>query len=184
MKGKMIYPQGKCKSVIPETVLSQMKNALKVIEYPDAIIGPKTVGELIELNTDKTGYSHCIFDELLKEKITTDHNTIKDGLELLKFYKKRNKYLTVFDRDIEDLDKLRLDQNKTKSFTSEIKIIFERNVLKDKEFNTLKNRKDWYVYFNGETLSEKGDTLNKAIEWAKVNMFYKQYRTVEIKYQK
>lgn len=182
MKGKMIYPQGKCKGIISDTVILQMKNALKVIEYPDAIIGPKTVGELIELNTDKTGYSHCIFDDLLKEKITTDHNTIKDGLELLKFYKKRNKYLTVFDRDIEDLDKLRLDQNKTKFVATSINI--DCNNITVDDLNILNKKKCWLVYFDGELKSDKPDTLNKAILFAKSCMFYGKYNEVIIKIKK
>lgn len=178
---KISYPQNCCKPVVSDDSISQMKNALKAIEYPKAIIGSRKVSQVFEKNSDN-GYNECIFDSLINNKIIQDFNTIKDGLELLKFYKSNNKYFSAFDNDIEELSLLIEEQNKTKSFTSEIKIIFERNVLKDKEFNILKNRKDWYVYFNGETLLEKGDTLNKAIEWAKVNMFYKQYSVVEIKY--
>ncbi len=86
------------------------------------------------------------------------------------------------DRDRE-LSLLTEEQIEPESFTNEIKITFERNMLKDKEFNILKNRKVWKVYFNGVTLLQEGKTLSKAINWAKVNMFYKQYKTVEIKYQ-
>ena len=179
---KIPYPQNYCKPVVSDDSIRQMKNALKAIEYPKAIIGPRKVSQVFEKNSDN-GYPECIFDSLIKNKVIQDFNTIKDGIELLKFYKSNNKYFTAFDNDIEELSLLLEEQNKTKSFTSEIKITFERSILKDKEFNLLKNRKDWYVYFNGETLSEKGNTLNKAIEWAKVNMLYKQYRTVEIKYQ-
>lgn len=180
---KIPYPQNCSKSIVPDVYINQMKNALKTIEYGSATIGPRKMQEVFEKNSDNTGYMHCMFGDLIKNKVIQDFNTIKDGLELLKFYKSNNKYFTAFDNDLEELSLLLEEQNKTKSFTSEFKITFERSILKDKEFNLLKNRKDWYVYFNGETLSEKGNTLNKAIEWAKVNMFYKQYRTVEIKYQ-
>lgn len=179
---KIPYPQNCCKPVVSDCYIDQMKNALKAIEYPKAIIGPRKVSEVFEKNTDN-GYTECIFNSLIKNKVIEDFNIIKDGLELLKFYKSNNKYFTVFDSDIENLSLLIEEGNKTKTFTSEIKITFDRDILKDKEFNVLKNRKVWYVYFNGETLSERGDTLNKAINWAKVIMFYKQYKTVEIKYQ-
>ncbi len=179
---KIPYPQNCNKSVVSDDSINQMKNALKAIEYPKAIIGPRKVSQVFEKNSDN-GYTECIFDSLINNKVIQDFNTIKDGLELLKFYKSNNKYFTGFDTDVEKLSKLIEEQNGTKFFTSEIKITFERNILKDKEFNILKNRKVWYVYFNGETLLQEGKTLNKAIDWAKVNMFYKQYRTVEIKYQ-
>ena len=69
MKGKIIFPQGKCKSVVPDNHIEQMKNALKVIEYGDAIIGPKSVGELFKHNTAETNYPHCICYEIIIEKI-------------------------------------------------------------------------------------------------------------------
>lgn len=180
---KIPYPQNCCKPVVSDDYINQMKNALKTIEYSSATIGPKKMSEVFEKNTDKTGYMECMFGDLIKNKVIQDFNTIKDGLELLKFYKSNNKYFTVFDNNIKELSLLLEEQNGTKFFTSEIKITIKRDLLKDKEFNLLKNRKVWHVYFNGETLSEKGDTLAKAVDWAKVNMFYKQYRTVEIKYQ-
>lgn len=86
------------------------------------------------------------------------------------------------DRDRE-LSLLTEEQIEPESFTNEIKITFERNMLKDKDFNILEIRKVWVVYFNGELILQEGKTLNKAINWAKVNMFYRQYKTVEIKYK-
>ena len=179
---KIPYPQNCCKPVVSDCYIDQMKNALKAIEYCCATIWPRKVSEVFEKNTDN-GYTECIFNSLVKNKVIEDFNTIKDGLELLKFYKSNNKYFTAFDSEITDISNLVEEQKLTKFFTSEIKITIERDLLKDKEFNLLKNRKVWHVYFNGETLSEKGDTLAKAIDWAKVNMFYRQYKTVEIKYQ-
>lgn len=179
---KIPYPQNCSKSVVSDDSISQMKNALKAIEYPKAIIGPRKVSQVFEKNSDN-GYTECIFDGLINNKVIQDYNTIKDGLELLKFYKSNNKYFNAFDNDIEEISLLVDKQNNSKFFTSEINITINKNKLKDKEFNVLKNRKVWQVYFNGETLLQEGKTLNKAIDWAKVNMFYKQYKTVEIKYE-
>ena len=175
MKGKIIFPQGKCKSVVPDNHIEQMKNALKVIEYPDAIIGPKTVKEVLELNADKTGYSHCIFNELLSEKIINDYNTITDGLELLKFYKERNKYFTAFDSDIKSLATKIEDQDKTKFATKDI-IIDTTNCKV-----TSVDEKIWLVYLNGELKNQEPDTLPDAIKYAKNCMFYHNYNKIEIK---
>ena len=119
---------------------------------------------------------------MLKEKITADHNTIKDGLELLKFYKERNKYFTAFDKEIEDLDTLRLDQNKTKFVATSINI--DCNNITVDDLNILNKKKCWSVYFDGELKSDKPDTLNKAILFAKSCMFYGKYNEVIIKIKK
>lgn len=179
---KIPYPQNCSKPVVSDDYISQMKNALKVIEYGDATIGPKKMSEVFKKNSVKTGYMECMFGDLIKNKVIEDFNTIKDGLELLEFYKSNNKYFTVFDKKITEIVSLVNEQNKIKFFTNEITIVFKKTILNTTEFNVLKNRKVWQVYFDGITLLDENKTLNKAIDWAKLNMFYKRYKTIEIRY--
>lgn len=180
---KIPYPQNYSKSVVPDEYINQMKNALKTIEYGNATIGPRKMSEVFEKNSDKTEYMECMFGDLIKNKVIEDFNTIKDGIELLTFYKTKNKYFTAFDNDIKKISNLIEEQNNTKFFSNNISIVFDKNILKDKEFNVLKNKKIWKVYFDGVEIIKENKTLNKAIEWAKINMFYKQYHNVEIKIQ-
>ncbi len=83
---------------VPFEAFRDMKNSLKNVSYPVPVIGPKNVGETIKVNTDSTGYTHTIFDELLTNKIVSDYHAIMTGLELLKFYKKNG--LKIFDDNI------------------------------------------------------------------------------------
>lgn len=104
---KIIFPHTKCKSLVPESYIHQMKEALKAIDYGDSVIGPKNADELFNHNKDIiTNYPHSIFDQFLKEKIILDYNTIKDGLELLEFYKSNNKNYTAFEFEVEKIAKL------------------------------------------------------------------------------
>lgn len=182
MKQKIPYLQNKCKSVVPEDHIHQMKQALKAIEYPGLIIGPSKFEEVMELNMDKTTkHHHCIFRELIEEKISLDYNTIKDGLEILDFYKSNNKYFTVFDNEIKLLaDKIET-QNKTKYATTEIIINTENVSLKDIIDSSEEYEKQWFVYFDGKLKSDKPDTLLKAIVFAKNCMGYHNYNKIEIK---
>lgn len=173
---KIPYLQNKCKPVIPEAHIHQMKQALKAIEYPGLVIGPSKFEEVIELNMDKsTKHYHSIFTELVEEKISLDYNTIKDGLEILDFYKSNNKYFTAFDNVVKSLVEKIEDQNKTKFATKDI-IIDTANWKV-----TESDEKIWLVYLNGELKSSEPDTLSVAIRFAKNNMFYHSYNKVEIK---
>lgn len=174
-KQKIPYPQNYCKSVVPDDYIRAMKKALKEVEYGDSIIGPKTFLELSELNSDNTGYSHCIFDEIIKNKLIQDYNTIKDGLELLKFYKSNNTYFRAFDYEITEIYKSipELDRE----FTD----IVEVNVgnLKLTELND-KTLEIWEVYFDG--VKGVGDkfTFDNAMVFAKNSMFYNKYNKIRI----
>lgn len=182
MKGRIPFPQTKCKSVVPDSYINQMKNALKTIEYGDFIIGPKTVDELFKHNTAETNYPHCIFNEIIKEKIIQDYNTIKDGLELLEFYKSNNKYFSAFDFEIEKLTDLYESKKREKFYTKDISISTENTTIDD--INLYKNRKIWQIYFDGIKKTNQKMTLMGAIKFGKANMSLSSYHEVLIKLER
>lgn len=105
MKSKLLF-QVSNKGSVPFEVYRDMKKSLNNITYSGPVIGPKTIKDMIKKNTGATGYTDTIFDELLTNKILSDYNTIINGLELLKFYKKNG--LAIFDEEIKFLSEIKI----------------------------------------------------------------------------
>ena len=188
IKKSIPFIQGKCKSALLESTANQMKNALKSIEYTEFVVGPNKVSELFDNNSDKTSkYPHTIFDNFINDKIRLDYNIIKDGLELLSFYKTHNKYLKEFDTNIEELYKLLEITNKSKYLADDIQINIGSSTPDKFKLNKLK--KVWIVTCNklgsnkSETFVSNSLTFSDAMLLATDKMTYGEYNEIRVTFK-